>query len=348
MSERVRVLLVDDSPLFLRALEMALGRDDAVQIVGTAENGIEAVEKAERLAPDVITMDIMMPSLNGIEAVRRIMARAPAPILVLTSLADGETGPLTCEALRAGAVDVWPKPASLPPSREESSALSRHVQILAKVDVRERGHGVATVRARPELDGGCERLVAVVAGAGGTKALAGLLSDLLPEISAPILIACKAPIAPADVFARWLRGVSSIDVGVAVDGERPHPGRAVIAPDQLNLEIAPSGCLRLVPDTRAQGASPAATRLLESAAAWNAERTVAIVLAGRGSDGARGLETVHGRGGVALVQDPDEAEISDAPRAAIEAVPHSYVLGLKEIAGVLSSMGKSSETRGPT
>jgi two-component system chemotaxis response regulator CheB len=337
MTERVRVLLVDDSPLFLRALEMALSKDSEIMIVGTAENGIEAVEKAGKLQPDVITMDVMMPSMNGIEAIKMIMAHCPAPILVLTSLADGETGPVTSEALRAGAVDVWSKPTSLPPSREEASNLIRHLHILSKVVVGPKRPS-DSVSPRPDPPAGADKVIAIVSSIGGTKALTGVLRELPATLMAPVLIVCKPPIAPTEIFANWLSRLSPLRVRVAVDGERLDSGTALLAPDNVHLEVSPIGSVYLGDEAPVNGHRPSGTLLLESCASWNPRGTIAIVLAGRGNDGARGLQAVQRAGGLAVILDPHEAEIDEAPRAAMRHVPESYVLPMKEITTLLSSL----------
>jgi two-component system chemotaxis response regulator CheB len=339
VSERVRVLLVDDSPLFLRALEMALSRDPDIVIVGTAENGIEAVEKAAKVQPDVITMDVMMPSLNGIEAIKMIMARCPTPILVLTSLADGQTGPVTCEALRAGAVDVWAKPTSLPPSREESSQLVRHLHILAKVVVGPKRPDDHTVTPRPDPPPPGDKLIAIVSAIGGTKALTGVLRELSPTLNAPVLVVCKPPIAPTEVFAQWLSRICPLRVRVAIDNERLDPGTALLAPEDVHMEVK-AGAIHLDAGAPVNGHRPSGTLLLESCVEYNPKGTIAIVLAGRGNDGARGLLAVQRAGGLAVILDPHEAEIDEAPRTAMRTVPDSYILPTKEISSLLSSLSR--------
>lgn len=339
MDERARVLLVDDSPLFLKALELSLAEahDDLV-VVGTAENGLEAVEKTVRLKPNVVTMDVLMPSLNGLESIRMIMSRCPTPILVLSSLADGANGAVTLEALRAGAVDVWSKPSSLPPTRDDAIALTRHLKLLSRITVKPKAiSGSISEVPMPELSTKSP-LIALVASAGGTKTLAGVLGDLPASLKAPVLVVCRPPVAPTQVFASWLQALTPLRVRVAVDGEEPVPGTVLLAPENAHLEMQRSGRLSVTATAPFEGSRPSATLLLESCIAFNARGTIAVVLGGKGYDGVRGLAAVQRAGGIPLVIDPADTEIDETPAAAIREVPQAYVVPLAELPQMLVSL----------
>jgi two-component system chemotaxis response regulator CheB len=342
MKKRVRVLLVDDSPLFIEALCLALQQDKNLEIAGIAENGRQAVDLAVKLRPDVITMDVQMPVLGGIEAIQKIMNKAPTPILVLTSIALRETNDrLTLEALRAGAVDLWPKPKHLPPRPEEAERLIKHIRLLA---------GVAVV-ARPDptrkrektspgmrIEGG-PRFVAIVASTGGPQALANLVGQLPPAFAAPVLVVQHLPPGFAESLASWLEGITRLSVRIARSGDRPEPGSILLAPDGAHMKLRSNGRIELDPGPEIDGARPSGTALLESLAAHDGPGTVGAVLSGMGVDGARGLAAVRQRGGMVFVQDPSEAVIGGMPRAALEAVPEAISVSIEKLARNLLRLG---------
>jgi two-component system chemotaxis response regulator CheB len=334
MVKRVRVLLVDDSPMFIEALCRALEQDRQMEIVGIAEDGKKAIDLAVRLRPDVITMDVQMPVLGGIEAIQKIMNKAPAPILVLTHGTTREKNDaLTLEALRAGAVDLWPKPLSLPPDPQEAEALTKHIRLLA---------GVAVV-ARPDptrkrektspgmrIDGGV-RFVGIVASTGGPQELAAILGQIPPTFAAPVLVVQHLPPGFASSLASWLEGITRLQVRVARSGDKPERGMLLLAPDGAHMRLRSTGRIELDPAPEIDGARPSGTALFESLAELDGPRTVGVVLSGMGADGARGLAAIRRRGGMVFVQDPTTAVIGGMPRSALEAVPDANVVSVERL-----------------
>ncbi len=334
----VRVLIVDDSPTARLVLRQILGADPEIQVIGTAANGQEALEQVKQLNPDVVTMDVFMPEMDGYEATRRIMQEHPVPIVVVSGGVDKPELRVAFRAIQAGALDVLQKPGVEADRAAEYARrrLVATVKLMASVRVLRQ-----PTSSRPSLPPGARtyvatpisrpQLIGVVASTGGPMALNTLLSGL-PE-HFPVPIAVVQHMAPGFLrgLVDWLQGNTSLRCRVAQDGESPQAGTVYFAPDDRHLVLSRPGRFRLEDGPPVHYVRPSGTVLLESMAYLWGARSVGVVLTGMGSDGAEGLRAVHNHGGIGIVQDEASSAVWGMPRAAVEMGAADYVLPLEEI-----------------
>ncbi|MEO5904482.1 MAG: chemotaxis-specific protein-glutamate methyltransferase CheB [Gemmatimonadaceae bacterium] len=353
----IRVLVAEDSPTARALLVAMMSADPEIEIVAEAKTGLEAVEMAERLRPDLITMDVQMPELDGLEATERIMASAPCPILIVSSKARESDISLSLDATRAGALLVLPKPEGPLSSRFEGE--KRHlvsmVKALSRVKVvRRRGSSdrsgtprtgrreastseqQGTRRARPRSPA---TLVAVGSSTGGPAALHDMVLELPRDFRAPILVVQHIARGFVNGLAKWLGDGAGMRVKVATDGEIARPGTMYIADDDKHLGVHKdaAGGYRIALSRSAPAGTfrPSATRLFESAAEAAGENLVAVILTGMGDDGVEGLSSVKNQRGMVIAQDEESSVIYGMPREAVRAGVVNQVLPLHAISGRL-------------
>jgi two-component system chemotaxis response regulator CheB len=317
-----RVLIADDSPTLRFLIRTILESDPDLEVVGEACNGKEAVALCHKLQPDIITMDVRMPELNGFQAIRRIMAESPRPIMVLTSTtSDFELG-ISFKAIEAGALMVVGKPHGLPGDDPEADQLVAQVKAMADVKVVRRRW--STLETPPVLPNpalrplpGPPRLIVIGASTGGPPALHAILSQLPADY--PIPIAVVQHISPGFVsgLARWLDQTVPLRVKLAESGEYMQAGVVYIAPDDGHLLVTQDNqiSLRMTPAVR--GHRPSVTALFESAAQSFGYAAVGVLLTGMGDDGARGLKALHNAGAFTIAQDKDTCVVFGMPKEAI-------------------------------
>ncbi len=326
MPPAIKVLVVDDSALIRQMLARALSLDPRIEVVGTARNGVEAIEKAMQLAPDVITLDIEMPELNGIEALPHIVRSSPARVLMLSGIDDPDT---TYEALSRGAIDfiVKPREGFAVSLSELSEVLIKKIKTAYRVapDKRAvaRSEGGAPTQGRVFGRGaGMDRaIVAIGASTGGPPALETVFSGLTAELPAAYLIVQHLPAGFTDSLAKRLGKVTDIRV---VEGAQDMPveaGSAYIAPHGAHMTVSsgPVPRLNLEDGPAIHGVRPAADPLMTSVAERFGERAVGVVLTGMGRDGANGLRAIRDRGGTTIAQDEETSVVWGMPGAAIQA-----------------------------
>jgi two-component system chemotaxis response regulator CheB len=354
------VLVVDDSPLFAEAITGILEAEPGFHVVGVATQGREAVEMTRRLRPHVITMDVHMPVMGGLEAIDAIMADTPTPILVVTSDPRASTGhELHFEALRRGALDVSPKPRSLH-SQAEQRAFRDQLRLLSRVAVvrhlaghrhlwradrvdrwRQRSGAEAEARRAPGLDQAGEpqgRVVAIVASTGGPAALAKVLEALPADFPAPVLVTQHIAAGFAESFASWLDGVALLGVSLAKQGEPLRDGAVLVAPDNAHMTVTTQGRIELDRGPPVDGHRPSGTKLLASVAQVYAARGVGLVMTGMGADGAKGLEELRRAGGVTLAQDEASCVVFGMPKVALETGAASRAVALADVPRVLCEL----------
>ncbi|MEO8504907.1 MAG: chemotaxis-specific protein-glutamate methyltransferase CheB [Acidobacteriota bacterium] len=314
----LRVLLVDDSVSVRAVVRRFLTQDPGLELVGEAPDGEAAVEAAARLRPDVIVMDLQMPVLDGLVAIERIMAARPVPIIVLSSRANRNLAETAFEAMRRGALEVLPKPEDTESWHELSRSLPRVVHAVARgAEPRQRAGPRGTTTFAPAV--GRLRWVVVGASTGGPVALRDLLAEL-PR-SAPVSVLIVQHIAPGfePGLADWLARSTELNVGLALDGERPTAGTARICPPNVHLHLLAGGVLHLdaiTPPRRSH--RPSADELFQSASTASPRETAGILLTGMGVDGAEGLLALRQAGAMTLVQDEASCAVFGMPRAALE------------------------------
>ncbi|HEX6038781.1 chemotaxis-specific protein-glutamate methyltransferase CheB [Longimicrobium sp.] len=345
MTEPARVLLVDDSAFVRRATERMLAPLKDVCVVGGARDGEEAVRQVRDLRPDLVIMDVEMPGLDGIAALRRIMRECPTPVLLLSShTRDGAD--VTLRALEAGAVDFLDKSgagtamdihALAPLLREKvGAALRARTQALdggAPAAPARKGKGTA-----PAAQPGRYRVVAIGSSTGGPRALAELVPALPAGFAAGVVIAQHMPPGFTETLAERLDRRSPLAVAEARDGDTVLPGHVLIAPGgrQIRVERADGGLVVRVWDDPDKLHKPCVDVLFESVARAAGAAAVGVVLTGMGADGAAGLERMRLAGGRGFVESARTAVINGMPAAARGAAERD--VPLDEMAGVLASI----------
>lgn len=330
-SGRIRVLVAEDSTTVRRLLVELLRGDPAFEVVAEAGNGLEAVAQAIALRPDLVTMDIHMPLLDGLDATKEIMREAPTPILIVSSVATTSDVGLGFSATQAGALMVVPKPEhphhpDFARDREHFLAMAR---LMAGVKVvrrtARRGDAAPTLGAtRRAPSRQAARAIAIGTSTGGPAALRRLLLDVPARYPAPILVVQHIARGFVGGLAEWLGANLALGVTVATDGMPLRAGVVHLAPDDRHLGVAvdgtaPLGRVVLLDREPVGSFRPSATTLFESCAQAYGSRLVAVVLTGMGNDGVAGLAAVRRAGGRVLAQDEASSVVFGMAQEAMRA-----------------------------
>lgn len=342
----IRVMVVEDSPVVRDLLVFIMGSDPEIQVVATAGDGYQAIELAQKEHPDVITMDIHMPRLDGIEAVRRIMATNPIPTVIISaSLDPGEVGG-AFRALEAGAIAVCEKPQGIthPQYHAQARKIVQTVKMVAEVRVVRRWKPAGGSACRPAVDGSGwlpgdpkVKLVAIGASTGGPPVLCGILSGLTKDFPAPILIVQH--IAPGFLpgLVGWLTSTTSVPVEIASDAKIAQAGHAYIAPDGVHMEVQKTCTIRLARGAPVNGMCPSISVLFRSAAEAFDRSAVGVLLTGMGRDGADELLLMKNKGALTIAQDKESSVIHGMPGEAIKLGAARHVLPPDKIVDLLNS-----------
>lgn len=342
----IGVLVVEDSAVIRDFLVHLLEAEPGMQVVGTARDGHEAVEAASRCRPDVITMDIHMPRLDGLEATRRIMATHPVPIVIVSGSTDPHEQGISFDAMQAGAIAVMRRPAGPGHAEHESTVreLLRTVRLMAEVKVvrrwPRRGGEIRAARPepRPVRIHAPPRVVAIGASTGGPPVIQTILACLPGDFPLPLLIVQHIAAGFASGFADWLSHSSKLSVGLAVQGQVARPRHVYIAPDDRHLELRGDGTLALTRDPPENGLRPAVSALFRSVGDVCGANALAGLLSGMGRDGADELRALKERGAVTFVQDEESAVVYGMPGEAMRLDAASLVLTPAKIVSTLVSL----------
>ena len=338
----IRVLVVDDSALVRKAITDALARDPELEVVGTAPDPYVAREKITRLDPDVLTLDLEMPRMDGLTFLRILMQHHPLPVVVLSSLTQAGSR-AALEAIEAGAVDVLAKPDGTMSLGAVADKLAWHVKAAAAAGRHLRRRPAAAAErqaARPEsarLPAIRDRqLIVIGASTGGVAALRQLV-PALPRGLPPIAVVQHISAAFSRAVADRLAEVSAVAVREAGDGEPLLPGQCVIAPGDVHLAIEHRDGFRtrLVRSPPLHHCRPAVDVLFRSAAEAAGAHAVAALLTGMGSDGALGMQAIRAAGGTTLAEDASTCVVYGMPRAAIELGVVDQVVPLERMAAAV-------------
>ena len=315
MGAPTRVLVCDDSKTFSAALVRTLERGGEIEVVGVKSTAEAAIADLARLQPDLVTMDIELPGMSGLEAVEEIMSARPTPIQILSSHV-GTSNNVAAAALASGALDAIGK-EGLPltdPDSMAAVAFRRRVRLLGGARVirhpRARLNGTARSIASAAAPRGS--VIGICASTGGPHALATLLSGIPAGFPIPILVVQHIATGFSEGLARWLNATVPLAVRLAEDGARVLPG-VTLAPDGADLILEAEGTLRLDRTTPAALHRPSADALLRSIAQWAQSVGVAVVLTGMGRDGADGLGAVREAGGLTIAQDEETSAVYGMP-----------------------------------
>ena len=347
----VKVLVVDDSALIRQLIVEALEKDPDVQVVGTAENGKQAIEQAAALRPHVITMDVDMPVMDGLTATERIMAEHPTPILVLTADPRNEAPELTHRALAVGALALRVKPAL----ESEMANLAREVKLLATIRVIRHVRGVkksststvsnVTPAFTPPQPFASTALgvICIASSTGGPQVVQKLLSELPGDFPVPMAIVQHINAAFSESLVGWLAASSKLKVKVAKEGDLLTPGSVLLAPPDAHLVISARGKVSLQTGGPRDGHLPSATLLLESAARTYARRAVGVILTGMGNDGVDGLAAIRAAGGKTLAQNQESSIVFGMPGAAIGRGIVDHVVSGDDLAATLVKLARGQD-----
>lgn len=339
----IRVLVADDSATVREYLAFLLGEDPVLEVVGTARDGLEALEQAERLRPDIIVMDVHMPRMNGFEATRQIMERVPTPIVMVSASTSREEVAMTFEALKAGALTVVDKPGGPdhPKHAESARRLVETVRLMAEVKVvrrwprRERPAPPAPLPARPDRK---IRLIAIGASTGGPQVVAEILRGLPREFGAPILLVQHIAPGFTEGLVEWLGQGTPLAVRLAEAGESVRPGAVYVARDGAQMGITKDGRIRLTKELTEDGFCPSASYLFQSVALAYGRSAIGILLTGMGRDGAVGLRRLREAGGLTIAQDEASSVIFGMPGEAIRLGAVEHVLSPEQISGMIRTL----------
>ena len=359
----IRVLIADDSATSRHFLFKLLTEGGLIEVVGQATNGLEAVAMTRELKPDVITMDIVMPHMNGVEATAKIMGSYPTPIIIVSALEDVRRSTISMDALNNGALAILALP---PVGSPDLNALASHIRetivnVTRVKSVRlEKGKTLAS-QARPvnKVSGqklnrtirdllhgrGTLEIVCLAGSVGGPAALATILSDLPANFPLPILITQHMSKGFTEDLADWLDDQSSLKIKVARDCEPLSRGTAYIAPDDQHLGVGSRSNILLSAAAAQKGFRPAASFMFESVARAYKERSVAVILTGMGSDGLAGLKIQKAQGGIIIAQDEASSVVYGMPKAAVENGLTDLILPLDDIGEYLATLAQGQASK---
>ncbi len=335
---KITVLVVDDSIVMRRIISDMLSKDGGIEVVGAARNGAEALEKVRELNPDVVTMDIEMPVMDGLTALQHIMADSPRPVVMLSSM-DKRQADITLKSLDLGAVDFISKTAgslSLDLERNSEDIVAK-VKAAARAKIMARPASAGTVQpmAVPALSG--DWLVVIGSSTGGPKALPEVLSRLPANLPASVLIVQHMPEGFTRSFAERLNWVSPLEVKEAEEGEELQQGKVYLAQGNRHLMLD-GRRLHLDDGPKVNYVRPAVDILMKSVAPMYGPRTIGVILTGMGSDGAEGMKCIKKNGGKTIAQSEETCVVYGMPKAVVESGAADRVVPLEDIAQAITIM----------
>lgn len=341
----IRVLVVEDSPVLRELLCRLLSSDPEIEVVATVEDGRGALSAAQKHSPDVITMDIHMPGMDGVEATRAIMQACPTPIVIVSASVQTREAVSAFRALEAGALAIVEKAVAPGVSGHEEMAanLVRTVKLAAEVKVVRRWKHLPRPRLErerpaPAVQGGGApaRLVAVGASTGGPQVLQAILAGLAKDFSAPVLVVQHITPGFTDGFVEWLASSAPLPVLVPGHGEAIRAGHVYVAPEHVHMKVERGETICLSREESRNGHRPSVSVLFDSVSAVIGGDAVGVLLTGMGKDGAAELKRLKEKGAVTIVQDLESSVVPGMPGEAIRLDAASHILPPGQIAPALN------------
>jgi two-component system chemotaxis response regulator CheB len=340
--KKIKVLIVDDSAVVRQIFNKELSRDHQIEVVGTAPDPYIARDKIVKLKPDVITLDIEMPRMDGITFLKKLMRYYPLPVIVVSSLTQ-KGGELALEAIESGAVEVMSKPGASYTVGDMSVELIDKIKAVAKLKVKKQNITPANTYAPVErlaMTRTTNKVVAIGASTGGTQALQQLLSAL-PGNAPGTIVVQHMPEHFTRAFADRLNQVCEVEVKEAQDGDKVIPGRILIAPGNYHMLLKRSGAMYYVQVKSGPLVSrhrPSVNVLFKSVARYAGKNAIGVILTGMGGDGAEGLLEMKKNGASTIVQDEASCVVFGMPKVAIELGAVDKIVGLDKIPGQIIKM----------
>jgi two-component system chemotaxis response regulator CheB len=344
---KVRVLIVDDSALVRDVLSRELARDPGIEVVGTAMDPYYARDRIVELKPDVITLDIEMPRMDGLTFLRKLMKHHPMPVVVVSSLGQ-KGGRVAMEALEAGAVEVMCKPSGALSVGELTVRLTDVVKAAASVRLNRLTQTIAAppVQRLGSLSTTTDQIVAIGASTGGTEALKRVLMAM-PADAPPIVIVQHMPEGFTSLFANRLDQQCAVEVKEAENGDSVRPGRVLIAPGDRHMLLERSGARYKVAVKEGPLVSrhrPSVDVMFRSVAKSAGRNAVGVILTGMGDDGARGMKELKTAGGRTIAQDEASCVVYGMPKEAVAHGGVDEILSLDRIAGRILELAAAQGT----
>jgi two-component system, chemotaxis family, protein-glutamate methylesterase/glutaminase len=348
MSKKIKVLVVEDSSLARKVITDILSSDPDIEVVGTANNGMTAIYKNDLLDPDVITMDIEMPVMDGLEALRQIIEKKPKPVLMLSVLTRHGTEE-TFKALEYGAVDFIPKPASNLPItlKEVAELLIEKVKLVSTIKVKapekKVEHEARKTEGKHVIDAevinvsgklSSKKIIGFGTSTGGPSALSTIFKCFPEKFPLPVLVVQHMPEGFTKSFSERLNGQSGLTVKEAEEGDVILPGYGYIAPGHSHIIVDEKNgekIIRLHKGEKISGHMPSIDVLFESIADHYGKESVCIIMTGMGQDGARGILKVKEKGGYTLAQDEETSVVYGMNRVAVQMGAIDKIVPLNDI-----------------
>lgn len=354
----IKVLLVDDSPVALAVLNRIFAASPEIEVVGTAQNGKEALELVPKLRPTVICTDLHMPVMDGLEFTKEIMANHPTPILVVSvSVREGSAN--VFNLLEAGAIDVFQKPKGGLDSEAQITAaeLISKVRILSGVKVFRRHpkpvsresqivyRAKEVLHREPRITSQDIKIVVIGASTGGPQALQAILPKLPSDFPLPVVCVQHISNGFLKGLIDWLTSQCKVKVRLAQAGEVPLPGVVYFPQEDSHLEIDDKGRFISSAGTLFYGHRPSVTVTMRSLARYYGKAVIGVLLTGMGNDGAEGMKAVSDAGGLTIAQDEESSVVFGMPGQAVRLGAARHVLPLEEIGTALLRIGEQNEVR---
>jgi len=335
----IRLFVVDDSPFVRKAIKRVLSADPGIRVVGEAASGRDALTQIPEADPQVVTLDLEMQGLNGLEVLRQLLAWKPALRVIMLSAHTHDGAKATLDALALGAADFIDKRTlNLMDLERLGRELGERIRHLAEAPAPARAPRQAAQGIPVESFANVE-LCVIGASTGGPAALQRVVEELPVDFPVPIVIVQHMPPGFTRPFAIRLDGLCRLSVKEAVEGEQLEPGRVRIAPAGQHLRISAAMVTRLSPEPRTARHIPSVDVLFRSAARARPGRVLGVLLTGMGEDGAEGLSLIRAQGGVTIVESEETCAVYGMPRAAVECGAAQHVLPLGAIAELLGGLG---------
>ncbi|HHY08937.1 MAG TPA: chemotaxis response regulator protein-glutamate methylesterase [Firmicutes bacterium] len=341
----IKVLVVDDSAFMRKLISEIINAEADLEAVATARNGQDALNKLARLDIDVVTLDVEMPVMDGLEALRHIMSTKPLPVVMLSSMTK-KGSDTTMQALALGAVDFIPKPSgSISLDLKDIAALIvEKVRLAAKAQVREIKKTSPLPRAvRPKVfppaaAGAAEKLVIIGSSTGGPRAVEEVFGQLPRNLPAGILVVQHMPAHFTRSFAERLDALFSFPVKEAADGDLIENSKVLIAPGDFHLLVGQDRRVHLNQSDKVMFLRPAIDVTMASLISVYGSKILGVILTGMGRDGAQGMAKIKAAGGITIAQDQNSSTIYSMPRAAAEEGNADYILPLNRIGEAISKI----------